>query len=81
MPVSNEEHKTMNHKEIRMNANDAKTEGSLIFRATVTDTISHERVHRYTFSADSIEEARELAWKRAGKYGGDVFVKIERLSK
>jgi len=56
-------------------------EGGLIFRATVTDTISHDRIETYTFSADSIEEAREQAWKRAGRHGGDVFVKVERLSK
>ena len=64
-----------------MNTKGQNAEGSLIFRATVTDTISHDRIERYAFSADSIEEARELAWKRAGRYGGDVFVKIERLSK
>ena len=56
-------------------------EASIIYRATVTDTISRERIERYAFSAESIEDARELAWKRAGRHGGDVFVKVERLSK
>jgi len=64
-----------------MTTNAPDAEGSLIFRATVTDTISHDRIERYTFSADSIEEARERAWRRAGRHGGDVFVKVERLSK
>ena len=56
-------------------------EASIIFRATVTDTISRERIERYAFSADSVEDAREQAWKRAGRHGGDVFVKVARLSK
>ncbi|NLF32046.1 MAG: hypothetical protein GX591_14310 [Planctomycetes bacterium] len=56
-------------------------EGRSLYRAAVTDTVSHAPIERYTFSADSIEEARELAWKRAGRHGGDVFVKIERLGK
>ena len=56
-------------------------EASIIYRATVTDTISREQIERYAFSADSIEDAREMAWKRAGRHGGDVFVKVERLSK
>ncbi len=64
-----------------MNANEEHAEGRLIFRATVTDTVSRETLQRYAFSADSLEEARELAWKRAGKYGGDVFVKVEQLSR
>jgi len=64
-----------------MNTKDQNAEGRLIFRATVTDTISHDQIERYTFSADSVEDAREQAWKRAGRHGGDVFVKVERLSK
>jgi len=67
-----------------MNATTNRTitgEASIIFRATVTDTLSHEQIERYAFSAESIEDARELAWKRAGRHGGDVFVKVERLSK
>ena len=60
---------------------ETNAEGSLIFRATVTDTTNREQIERYTFGADSIEEARELAWKRAGRHGGDVSVKVERLSK
>ena len=64
-----------------MNATDQNAEGSRIYRATVTDTISHEQIDRYAFGADSDAEARELAWRRAGCHGGDVFVKIERISK
>jgi hypothetical protein len=64
-----------------MSATDTNAEGSLVFQATVTDTINHDQIERYTFSADSIEDARELAWKRAGRHGGDVFVKVECLGK
>jgi len=64
-----------------MNATDPNAEGRHIYRATVTDTIAHEQIERYAFSADSDTEARELAWRRAGRHGGDVFVKIERISK
>ncbi len=60
---------------------DSHAEGHLIFRAIVTDTVSRETIRRYSFIADSLEEAREMAWKRAGKFGGDVFVKVEQLSR
>jgi hypothetical protein len=53
----------------------------MIFQATVIDTISKNQIKRYKFEAESIEEARELAWKRAGRYGADVFVKVECRSK
>ena len=54
------------------------TNAKQTFRATVTDTISHERIERYSFTAASIEDARVQAWHRAGRHGGDVFVKIEK---
>ena len=57
-------------------------EGKVIYRATVTDTISRERVGRFAFSADSIEEARERGWRIAGRrFGNDIDVRIERTSK
>ena len=57
-------------------------EGSIIYRATVTDTINHERVGRFTFSADGIEEARVRGWRIAGsRFGNDIHVRIERISK
>ena len=57
-------------------------EASIIYRATVTDTISHEQVGRFTFSADCIEEARVRAWRIAGsRFGNDIHVRVERISK
>ena len=57
-------------------------EATTIYRATVTDTISRERIGRFAFSADSIEEARERGWRIAGgRFGNDIHVKIERISK
>jgi len=57
-------------------------EGSTIYRATVTDTISHETTGRVTFSADSIEEARVRAWQIAGsRFGSDIHVRVERISR
>ena len=57
-------------------------EARFIYRATVTDTISRETVGRFTYSADSIEEARERGWRIAGRrFGNDIDVRIERLSK
>jgi len=64
-------HERENHKE-----------GHIIYRATVTDTINHEQVGRFTFSADSIEEARVRGWRIAGsRFGDDIHVRIERISK
>jgi len=57
-------------------------EGATIYRATVTDTVSHEQVGRFAFSADRPEEARERAWRIAGRrYGNDIDVRIERISR
>jgi len=57
-------------------------EASILYRATVTDTISHEQVGRFTFSADSIEEARVRAWRIAGsRFGNDIHVRVERISR
>ena len=56
-------------------------EATIIYRATVTDTISREPVGRFAFSADSIEEARERGWRIAGRrFGNDIDVRIEQLS-
>ena len=66
-------------------------EGSTIYRATVIDTISRETVARFTFSADTIEEARQRAWRMASTHGTvdgawlvggtDIHVRVERISK
>ena len=57
-------------------------EAGTIYRATVTDTISRERVGRFAFSADSLQEARERGWRIAGRrFGNDINVRIERASK
>jgi len=57
-------------------------EGATVCRATVTDTVSHHQVGRFTFSADRIEDARERAWGIAGRrYGDDIDVRIERISR
>jgi len=56
-------------------------EAAAIYRAAVTDLISRERVGRFAFSADSLEEARERGWRIAGRrFGNDIDVRIERLS-
>ena len=57
-------------------------EGGLIYCATVIDLISHERIGRFTFSADGIEEARQHGWRIAGsRFGNGIDVRIERISK
>jgi len=57
-------------------------EGRTICRATVTDTIGHEQVGRFTFSADSEEEAQVRGWRVAGsRFGSDIHVRIERISR
>lgn len=57
-------------------------EGKTIYRATVTDTISHDQVGRFTFSADSEEDALVRGWRVAGcRFGSDIHVRIERVSK
>jgi len=56
-------------------------EARVIYRATVTDLVSRERVGRFTYSADSIEEARERGWRIAGRrFGNDIDVRIEQVS-
>lgn len=66
----------MNHER------EAHAEASTIYRATVTDTISRERVGRFSFSADGLEDARQRGWRIAGsRFGCDIHVHIERLSK
>jgi len=57
-------------------------EGSLIYRTTVIDLVSHERIGRFTFSADGIEEARQRGWRIANaRFGNGIDVRIERISK
>jgi len=57
-------------------------EGKVIYRATVTDTVSRERLGRFAFSADTVEGARERGWRIAGRrYGNDIDVRIERASR
>ena len=56
-------------------------EGATIYRATVNDLINRERIGRFTFSADTIEEARERGWRIAGgRFGNGIDVRIDRLS-
>ena len=53
--------------------------------------ISRETVGRFTFSADTIEEARQRAWRMASTHGTvdgawlvggtDIHVRVERISK
>jgi len=39
-------------------------------------------VGRFSFGANSIEEARERGWRIAGnRYGNDIDVRIERANK
>ena len=52
------------------------------YRATIVDNISHAVVETFAFGADSIEDAREKAWRIAGRrYTGDVHVRVERIAK
>ena len=60
---------------------DDHLEGSTIFQATVIDLVNREQIGRFSFSADSIEEARERGWRIAGsRYGNDIHVRIEQIS-
>ena len=57
-------------------------EFSTIYRATVTDLVSREQIGTVSFSAKSIEHARQRGWAIAGSlYGNGIEVRIERLSK
>ena len=57
-------------------------EASTIYQATVTDIVNHEQVGRFTFSAESIDEARVRGWRIAGsRFGNGIDVRIEGLSK
>jgi hypothetical protein len=65
-----------------MKTRTTNAEGKYIYRATVTDTISHEQVGLFTFSADNIGAARVRGWRIAGsRFGNGIMVRIERLSK
>ena len=67
-------------------------EAKTIWRAKFIDTISREQVGQASFSADSVEEARQRAWRLAASGfgtpegawvvgGNDIDVRIERASK
>ena len=61
---------------------DDHQEGSTIYQATIIDLVSREQIDRFGFSADSIEDARERGWRIAGsRYGNDIHVRVERISK
>lgn len=52
-----------------------------IYTATVTDLISRKEIGCFSFHAQSIEEARPLGWRIAGKrYCPDIHVRIERAT-
>ncbi|MCC7409973.1 MAG: hypothetical protein IT442_18045 [Phycisphaeraceae bacterium] len=57
-------------------------EDSTIYRATVIDGVSRQQIGRFTYSAKSLEHARERGWRIAGsRFGSDIDVRIERLSR
>jgi len=57
-------------------------EGATIYRATAADTLNGERLGRFAFSADRIEEAHKRGWHIAGRrFGNDVDVRVVRASK
>ena len=67
-------------------------EGRAIWRARFIDAVSREPVGQATFSADTVEEARQRAWRLAASGfgtpegawvvgGNDIDVRIERASK
>jgi hypothetical protein len=50
-----------------------------VYRATVTDLIARREAGTFAFFADSIEDAREKAWRIAGqRYTSDIHVRVER---
>jgi hypothetical protein len=50
-----------------------------VYRATVTDLIARREAGTFAFFADSIEDAREKAWRIAGhRNGSDIHVRVER---
>ncbi len=67
-------------------------EGRTIWRARFIDAISREQVGQASFSADSVEEARQRAWRLAASGfgtpegawvvgGNDIDVRVERASR
>jgi hypothetical protein len=53
-----------------------------IYRATVTDTVSRQRVGAFAFAAGDEQEALPRAWRLAGRrFGNDIHVRIERISR
>ena len=50
------------------------------YLATATDTISGRRINSFTFSAASMEDAREQGWRTAGRYcTPDIHVRVTRI--
>ncbi|MCC7407737.1 MAG: hypothetical protein IT442_06670 [Phycisphaeraceae bacterium] len=57
-------------------------EDRTIYRATVIDRVSRQQIGRFTYSAKSLEHARQRGWRIAGsRFGSDIDVRIERISK
>ena len=57
-------------------------EAGILYRATVIDTISRERLGTFCFSNDCIEDARPRAWGIAGSlFGNGIGVRVEQLGK
>ena len=57
-------------------------EAGILYRATVIDTISRERLGTFCFSNDCIEDARPRAWGIAGSlFGNGIGVRVEQISK
>jgi hypothetical protein len=85
--------RTRNAKENQMTRRrEDHREGRTIWRARFIDAISREQVGQATFSADSVEEARQRAWRiAAGGFGtpegawvvggNDIDVRVERASR
>jgi len=58
---------------------EATAETGDVYHATVTDLISRREAGTFAFFADSIEDAREKAWRIAGqRYTSDIHVRVER---
>ena len=57
-------------------------EAGRLYRATVIDTVSRERLGTFCFSNETIEDARPRAWGIAGSlFGNGIGVRVEQLSK
>jgi hypothetical protein len=67
-------------------------EAKVVWRAKVLDTVSREQIGQFSFSADTVEEARQRAWSIAASGfgtpegawvvgGTDIEVRVVRASK